>query len=453
MVAKRMKKYIIFILVFFIFNRNLISSSIPIPTPVCDGSCIYDDDKGLICINAGETRVFKINGVLYNCTGCGDCIPISSGSSTGSSVIINSYNPQSDISGQAFLYRDWMDELSKWSQDNSKKWQAFQERALSQGYGGLLDFLNTSSTGIPFNDFVYKTTLSYLYKNLYRDDSKISGASFYSQSPDKRPVRDDSLIPNASFYRGYDKKYVEDGIAKGKIFPEELPATLPELKTNQQYVDAGGVFIGDGKYPMLFRQSGDEFDNMTREQREALRINSILDSSGSLSFDSSQIETIKPENPLNLELKIDEPIKDLIDKATEPGREYLKEAALDKVLGEGAGKTILTGVALYDLTKSIKEGDFIDSISKAGDLAIGFLPETTGASATLGATGGKIYGVIVKSTGAKVLDELKSAGFDLTGGQDSYTYIDKTVGQIAKEAPKEAWQKIKNAIFTPKEIQ
>jgi hypothetical protein len=266
-------------------------------------------------------------------------------------------------------------------------------------------------------------------------------------------VRDDSQIPNASFYRGYDKKYVSEGIAKGKIFPGELPDTLPELKTAQQYMDAGGVFIGNGRVPMLLRTSGDEYANMTQQQRDSMRVNSILDSTNSLSIDDNQLNTMKSENPEMLKIKIDDQVKELIDRAAEPGKEYLKEQALDTIIGEGAGKKILTGIALYDLTKSIKEGDTFDALSKAGDLAIGFLPETLGTSATLGATGGKIYGVVVKSAGAKVLDELKNAGFNLTGGEDSYSYIDKIVNQVTKEAPKQAWEKIKSAIFTPKELQ
>jgi len=458
-----LKKLFFISLILLSLNFNLSVAAVPpVPNPVVD-ACYRSD--GTLAVDCNG-RVADIHyedyyaGVKYDCIcECGQqaransCVPATSSSAgAGTTGNINSFNPQNDISGQAFLYRDWMTEINNWQTDNSKKWQSFEARALSQGYGSLLDFLNTSSTGMPYNDFVFKSTLSYLYKNLYRDDSKIPSASFYSDNPDKRPVRDDSKIPNASFYRGYDKKYMEEGIKNGKIKQGELPETLPSLKPNQVYVDAGGVFIGDGAVPMLLRTSDDEYAIMSKEQRDSYRINSILDTGNSIYLDNNHIDTLKPENP-PFKLEIDEPIKELIETGTEPGIDYIKEQSLDKLLGEGAGKTILTGMSLYDLGKAIKNGEVLDAISEGADLAVGFLPEVPSAAGTWALTAGKMYGVVVKAAGAKVLDELKSAGFDLTEGENSYTYINKTINEVTKESAKDAWAKLKNAIFTPKELQ
>lgn len=66
----------LFFLIFIGLSHNYVFPQIPIPTATCDGSQLKDDYAGWIYIQKGESRTVTVNGVKYNCVGCGSCTPL-----------------------------------------------------------------------------------------------------------------------------------------------------------------------------------------------------------------------------------------------------------------------------------------------------------------------------------------------------------------------------------------
>ncbi len=254
--AQLKKIYAILILI-LVFQPVMLLYSIPCVTEGCFGS-------GSVFKACGDYWEDNYAGVHYHChCVCGPCdsvknpcVAVVSGGAGGGSASAQ-VNLNSDVNGSAYFSRNDLFAIEDWANDNDTKWKSFMDRSLERGYGNLSSFINGDGSGMPFNDFVYQTTMKYLNNNY-----------FNGGSGDPRLLRDDSTIPNASFYAGYGKK------TGGKGADDGPPPPAPKIPDGISWVDSGGVYIGNGKTPKLLR-GGDE--DVTFEERERARLNTVID--------------------------------------------------------------------------------------------------------------------------------------------------------------------------------
>ncbi|HPD18082.1 MAG TPA: hypothetical protein PLF61_00280, partial [Candidatus Goldiibacteriota bacterium] len=340
------------LLVFILFKYYAFCSSFPDPIPECVASYFYTDD-GLVELLSGQTKKVKITGVWYNCTGCGDCIPISS-SSSGSVVTSGGINDLNDILGAAYFSKNSLSSTQDWLYSVDKKWQALKEVSLNAGFENIKDFLKAEGK-MNFNDFALAQMLSYIY------DSPV----YYPHGQVKIAGKNSEQIESKS---GSESK------TKNIELPEKF-----------SYIDDGGIYLNEHSFPMLLR-NGDE--DITFEERERMRLNSIVDNNRLVIMNNEKYEYAVAEAK---QIKENSPQKvtdinnvfDLIsDKLEGDTSGTIKDKLLDGITIDNEklksdAENVLT---LVDISKDIKElfglykkGDEEGLATKTLDMEIGVL--------------------------------------------------------------------------------
>jgi hypothetical protein len=395
----------------------------------CDCVCVDISCIGSNCYNSPP--------VCYE-------IPVSantSGSSGGSGTLGSAKtNMNSDVEGTAFFSRNALYETGDWADDNSRKWDAFESRVLENGYGNISSFINTSADNMPFNDFVYQATIKYLNNNYFNNGSG-----------DSRLVRDDSTIPNASFYTGNGSN------AAPVITPNPAGGGgSPKLPAGFEENDMDGVYI-QGSLPEILGGG-----NITVEESERMRLNSVIDHNGVVNAGTAQIQVMQDETAAKQE-KSNELISALsegIGTATDPGSDYYAEEIGKKAAGvigggEEIGETggsiagILTGV--YNIGKDFSKGDVTGALSELPGGVVALLPEELSGAGGVAVSGGAVYTYFAGRAGDNAVENINKAASTLTG-----TNVDVTGGksfsETANEAIHENIEKLKEMIFEKKNL-
>jgi hypothetical protein len=347
----KLKKFLC-VIIFILVENYIFCSSIPIPTPECYSSFYYTDD-GLVELLSGETKKVKITGVWYNCTGCVGCTPISS-SSSGGVVTSGGINDLNDILGTAYFSKNSLNSTTDWLYSVDKKWQALKEISLNAGFENIMDFLKADGK-MNFNDFAIAKMLSYIY-----------------DSPVYYPLEQVKITEKKS----------EQTESKSGLESKTKNINLPE---GLSYVDYDGIYLNEHSFPMLLR-NGDE--DITFEERERIRLNSVIDSSHQVIMNNEKYEDAVAEaNQIrdNSSQKVKE-INNVFDVISDKVRDDVSGTIQDKLLDvmtaeneklKSDSENVLT---LVDIGGDVKElfglyekGDEEGLATKTLDMEIGVL--------------------------------------------------------------------------------
>ena len=416
----------------------------------CESDGCYTSKGALIQCGGSWDDVYA--GVAYHCNCvCGpcdqdpsQCVSASGGISGGSGSVIKA-NMQSDVQGTAFFSRNPVYETGDWADGNSRKWDAFESRVLENGYGNISSFINTPADNMSFNDFVYQATIKYLNNNYFNNGSG-----------DSRLVRDDSTIPNASFYTGSGSNNAVPGTT-----PAPTPAAgggggSPKLPDGYEENDSDGVYI-EGSVPEILGGG-----NITVEEMERLRLNSIINHNGVVNADAAEIQGMQDETAAKQE-KSNEIISALSEgfgTATDPGSDYYaeeigKKAAEAIGAGEEIGETggtvagILTGV--YNIGKDLSKGDVTGALSELPGGVVALLPSSLSGAGGVAVTGGAVYTYFAGKVGDRTVESVNTAASTLTGINTDVTG-GKSFSETANEAIHENIEKLKGMIFEKKNL-
>jgi hypothetical protein len=350
---------------------------------------------------------------------------------------------QSDVQGTAFFSRNPVFETGDWADDNGLKWEAFEARVLQAGYADMSSFINSGTSGMPFNDFVYQATMKYLNNNY-----------FNNKSGDNRLIRDDSTIPNASFYTGNGKN--NNPPPDGTPTPAGGSGGAPGLPPGFDANDMGGVYL-QGSVPQIIGGG-----NITFEEMERLRLNSVINRNGLVSADAAQLDGMQDEVSAKQE-KPDEIISSLseaIGIATDPGSDYYAEEAGKKIAGViGAGEEIAdTGAttagiltSVYNIGKDLSKGDVTGALSELPGGVVALLPESLSGAGGVAVTGGAVYTYFAGKVGDRDVESVNTAASVLTGVNVDVTG-GKSFSETANEVIHENIEKLKGVIFEKKNL-
>src|ERR1035437_565725 len=381
------------------------------------------------------------NGVAYHCTcNCGnnsnpyECVAVSSagGGSSGSS---GKANFGSDTTGQAFFTPNQITELQDWAKNNSQKWDAFQARALQNGYPNLDALLRAASGGMPFNDFAIREIMKYINNN------------------DTRLVRDDSEIPNATFYKGYDKN--KSPVKNAEPTPAAGKTPNPNLPVGN---DTGGVYIGSGTVPQLLRTNND----MTVEERERLRLNSVVDQNRLVNMDAGIIQGVQDETSGKQEKSnaLIAVLSEGLGIAVEPGKDYYAEESRKKLVaefgiseeaGETAGSIAGILMSIYTIGKDLAKGDVVGALSEMPGGVVALLPEGLAGTGGVAVTGGAVYTYFAGKVGDRAVESTNDAASTLIGRNVDVTG-GKSFSETANETIHENLGRLKAFVFEGKNL-
>jgi hypothetical protein len=439
-----LKKNTIIITIICIISIFLISSNCFAPDNCVSDGC-YTSKGALIQCGGSWDDVY--GGVAYHCNCvCGpcdqdpsQCVSATGGISGGSGSAIRA-NMQSDVQGTAFFSRNPVFETGDWADDNGLKWEAFEARVLQAGYADMSSFINSGTSGMPFNDFVYQATMKYLNNNYFNNNSG-----------DSKLIRDDSSVPDASFYTGNGKN--------NNPPPADTPTPTdggPNLPPGFDTNDLDGVYI-QGSVPQILGGG-----NITFEEMERLRLNSVINRNGSTSADAAQLDGMQDEVSAR-QGKPDEIISSLsegIGTAIDPGSDYLAEETGKKIAGViGGGEEVAdTGAttagiltSVYNIGKDLSKGDATGALSELPGGVVALLPESLSGAGGVAVTGGAVYTYFAGKVGDRDVESVNGAVSGLTGVNTDVTG-GRSFSETADEVINNSFKGLKGMIFEKKNL-
>ncbi len=350
--------------------------------------------------------------------------------STDSSGINGTANFGNDSMGQSIINRNRIFETGDWADDNMRKWEALEARALAAGFSNMTDFARANPGATPFDIFAIMKQIKCLDDGYYDNGIK-PAINTMKESPENN---------NAGITSGKQ--------GDGPKWPEGITP-----------IDDGGVYIGNGTTPLLLR---DKDAIITPEQAAVMRINSTVDTTRLITGNPDELQSMQDEltsgqDSFNQQSKI---LGEMVELTTGPGKDGIY-GELAKFAGETIGigadngekgfNTITGLVTLYGIKKSLSEGDKLGALSGTKDFLVSLIPDVLGGAVATAAVTGGFTAFISKEIGIATVNTFDSGLKDLGGtgilknGEDAWT----SIKGVVNEGLGENIDKLKTWALTP----